>query len=184
MADPGTGKTRYFTCDPRCVIPLGRFHVPSTLARLVRRGDFLIRMDSSFEAVVRACARDRDEENRSWISESIVEASLRLHALGLAHSVEAWRGGQLVGGLYGVALGGAFFGESMFCRPDQGGTNASKVCLVHLVERLRRGGFILLDSQYANEHILQFGAEEMVLALYLNRLRRALGVPAKWAPEG
>lgn len=187
MADPDTGRIEYYQCDPRCVIPLDeRFHVPKSLGRVVRSGRFEIRTDTGFERVMRECATDRDEENRSWISDGIIAAYTKLHELGFAHSVEAWRpasdGGEplLVGGLYGVSLGKAFFGESMFSRPALGGRDASKVCLVALVGILRRRGFVLLDSQYANDHVLQFGAIEIPAAEYMTILERAVCEPVAW----
>lgn len=187
MADPDTGRISYFQCDPRCIIPLdGRFHVPKSLARVVRSGRFEIRTDTSFERVMRACASDRDEDNRSWISDRIIAAYAKLHELGFAHSVEAWRPAaagcepQLVGGLYGVSLGAAFFGESMFSRPEFGGRDSSKVCLVHLVATLRARGFTLLDSQYANDHILRFGAIEIEVDEYMQQLAAAITAERRW----
>ena len=120
------------------------------------------------------CGADRDGEDSTWISESMVQAYVRLHALGHAHSVEAWRGDALVGGMYGVSLGGAFFGESMFVRPALGGSNASKACLAWLVGRMRERGFTLLDSQYANDHVLSLGAIEITADEYLERLDAAV----------
>jgi leucyl/phenylalanyl-tRNA--protein transferase len=181
MADPETGRVHYYTCDPRCVVPLDeRFHVPGSLLRRVRSGRFEIRCDAAFGEVIRACAVDRDAENRSWIGAPLIAAYERLHELGFAHSIEAYRDDRLVGGLYGVALGRAFFGESMFCRPDLGGTDASKVCLVHLVAELRRRGFLLLDSQYANDHVLRFGAIEIAARDYGRLLERALEAGRGW----
>lgn len=181
MADPDTGLIEYYQCDPRCVIPLDeRFHVPKSLGRVVRSERFEIRTDTSFERVMRECATDRDEENRSWISDGIIAAYTKLHELGFAHSVEAWRDNELVGGLYGVSLGKAFFGESMFSRPTLGGRDASKVCLVALVGILRKRGFVLLDSQYANDHVLQFGAIEIPAGEYMAILEPAVCEPAAW----
>ncbi|MBL9150819.1 MAG: leucyl/phenylalanyl-tRNA--protein transferase [Phycisphaerae bacterium] len=175
MSDPDTGRVDYYTCDPRCVIPLDdRFHIAKSLARTVKSGRFTIRFDTAFGAVIRACATDRNEENRSWISDEIVAAYEALHRLGFAHSVEAWRQGTLVGGLYGVSLGAAFFGESMFSRPALGGRDASKVCMVHLVERLRERGFELLDSQYGNPLIHAFGAFDVAADEYERLLERAV----------
>jgi leucyl/phenylalanyl-tRNA--protein transferase len=184
MADPDTGRIEYYRCDPRCVIPLdGRFHVPKSLLRVVRSGRFEIKTDSCFERVMRECATDRNDDNRSWISDGIIAAYTKLHELGFAHSVEAWRDDTLVGGLYGVSLGQAFFGESMFSRPALGGRDASKVCLVALVNILRRRGFQLLDSQYANEHILRFGAIEIPVEKYMATLESAVCEPAAWGTE-
>lgn len=165
MADED-GEIGWYSPDPRAVFPLDAFHVPKSLAKTIRRGVFEVRFDTAFEAVMRGCA----ERDVTWISEDIVRSYVELHRLGLAHSVEAWRDGKLVGGLYGVALGGAFMGESMFSRE----TDASKVCLVALVERLRERGFVLLDSQLATEHLARFGQLEIPRREYLRQLRAAL----------
>lgn len=180
MSRVGRDEVEFYTCRVRCVIPLDRFHASDSLLRRVRSGRFEIHVNRDFAATMAACAVDRDAENRNWISPSMQAAYGELHRLGHAHSVEAYRDGRLVGGLYGVSLGGAFFGESMFARPDLGGTDASKVCLVHLVARLRDRGFTLLDSQYANSHILRFGAEEIPANEYLKRLRKAIEVEARF----
>jgi leucyl/phenylalanyl-tRNA--protein transferase len=183
MAEPGTGEVHWFTAEPRAVVPLdGTLHVSRTLARTIRKGLFDIRVDTAFEEVIRACAHDRGEDNRNWISPPMIAAYCALHRARLAHSVEAWRDGRLVGGLYGVALGGAFFGESMFCRPGIGGTDASKVCLVSLVARLRAGGFILCDSQYSNPHMDQFGLRTLDAGQYRDLLHDALELDARWDP--
>jgi leucyl/phenylalanyl-tRNA--protein transferase len=163
------GEIGWFSPDPRGIIPLDTFHVPARLARVARSGRFEIRIDAAFEAVMRACAERRDDDG-TWISDEIVESYVALFRLGLAHSVEVWRGGALVGGLYGVSIGGAFFGESMFHRE----TDASKVALVALVDRLRRRGFTLLDTQWVTPHLQQFGATEIPRSEYLKRLRVAL----------
>src|SRR5688572_5141888 len=166
------GVTRWYSPDPRGVIPLSEFHVSSRLARVVRSGRFEIAVDRAFSEVIRACAdAERDPEDPgSWISEEIEESYLALHGLGVAHSVEAWQQGSLVGGLYGVALGGAFFGESMFHRT----TDASKVALVALVDRLRSRGYSLLDTQWVTDHLEQFGAIEVPRARYLRLLDSSL----------
>jgi len=138
------------------------------------------RYDTAFEEVIRACAAPGRGRETTWISEEMISAYVALHRLGYAHSVECWREGQLVGGLYGVALGGLFAGESMFHRER----DASKVALVHLVERLRRGGFVLLDSQYiVGDHMRQFGAIEISRTEYHRRLRAALRTPARFSVE-
>ncbi|MFO0829988.1 MAG: leucyl/phenylalanyl-tRNA--protein transferase [Phycisphaerales bacterium] len=181
MADPESGRVDYYSCDPRCLIPLDeRFHVAKSLARVVRSGRFRITFDTAFGATVRACAAPRGEDRSGWIGPELIPAYERLHELGFAHSVEAWRDGRLVGGLYGVSLGGAFFGESMFSRPEDGGRDASKVCLVHLVERLRERGFALLDSQYGNDHIYSFGAQDVAARDYLALLATAIDGPQRW----
>jgi len=161
----------WFSPDPRGVLPLNTMRVPARLARLVRSRRFEVVIDRDFEGVMRACAADRDEG--TWISEEIIESYVALHHLGLAHSVEAWREGQLAGGLYGVHLGGAFFGESMFHRV----TDASKVALVALVERMRERGLRLLDIQWVTPHLAQFGAVEMPRAEYLALLRQVVDDP-------
>jgi leucyl/phenylalanyl-tRNA--protein transferase len=166
---------RVFIVEPeqRGVIPLDAFHMPSRLRRTVRREPFDIRVDTAFVAVLDGCAAaqgpDRDD---TWINGPIRRLYGALHAKGYVHSVECWKDERLVGGLYGVSLGGAFFGESMFSRER----DASKVALVHLVARLRRGGWMLLDAQFLTEHLSQFGAVETPQAAYLRRLAPALKV--------
>lgn len=186
MADPDTGRVAYYSCDPRCVLPLDeRFHVAKSLARTVRSGRFEIRVDTSFTAVMRACAVDRGGDNRCWINERLIAAYSELHALGFAHSVEAWTkptalddSAELVGGLYGVSIGAAFFGESMFSRE----TDASKVALVHLVHRLRCGGFELLDTQFTTNHLVRFGAIDVPRRRYSKMLERAVSGQADFHP--
>jgi len=168
------GEICWFSPDPRAIIPLEGFHASKTLMQTYRQGRFEIRIDTAFKPVIRGCA---DRGDGTWISEEIVGAYVQLHREGLAHSVEAWRGGELAGGLYGVALGGAFFGESMFSRQR----DASKVALVALVERLRAGGFVLLDIQFMTGHLARFGAVEIPRADYLRRLEAALEVDADLA---
>jgi len=166
------GEIRWFSPDPRGIIPLDTFQIPRRLARTWRAGRFEIAIDRGFAEVMAACATiTRDPEDPgTWITQEIVDSYVALHRLGLAHSVEAWRGGQLAGGLYGVALGGAFFGESMFHRE----TDASKIALIALVERLNARGFRLLDTQWSTPHLEQFGAIEIPRREYLRRLDRAL----------
>lgn len=170
------GEVRWYSPDPRGVIPLDRFHLPSRLARLVRGGRFRVEVNRRFEEVMRACAETerKEEDAGTWISDEILVSYVELHRLGLAHSVEAWQDDRLVGGLYGVALGGAFFGESMFHHV----TDASKVALAALVERLRTRGFGLLDVQWVTPHLEQFGAIEIPRAAYLKQLERALELKA------
>ncbi len=162
------GELCWFSPDPRAILPLDAFHVPRTLRQVVRQGRFEIRVDGDFAAVILACAERPIEQ--TWISEEIVAAYTRLHELGFAHSVEAWRDGELAGGLYGVALGGAFFGESMFHRRR----DASKAALVALVERMKARGFSLLDVQWPTPHLRRFGVIEVPRREYLRRLRAAL----------
>ncbi|MBW8895538.1 MAG: leucyl/phenylalanyl-tRNA--protein transferase [Acidobacteria bacterium] len=175
------GEIRWYSPDPRGVIPLDTFHVPSRLARVIRRGNFSIAVNREFERVMRACAEaDRnDDDPGTWISEEIIESYTELHRLGLAHSVETWQEDRLVGGLYGVALGGAFFGESMFHHV----TDASKVALAALVERMRTRGFTLLDIQWVTPHLEQFGALEISRGKYLQLLAQALPIEATFTGE-
>ncbi len=169
MADRD-GVIRWYSADPRGIIPLepGGFHVPQTLRAVLRKQKFDIRINTAFEQVMRACAECRPDG--TWISEELIRAYTGLHAIGFAHSVEAWQDNRLVGGLYGVSLGAAFFGESMFHRV----TDASKVALVHLVERLRARGYELLDTQAGTQHLRRFGGIEIPVEQYLRRLHRAL----------
>ena len=165
---------RVFLIDPdqRGVLPLNGFRVSTRLARTVRRDPFDVRIDSAFHEVILACAAPGSQRLETWINRPIEGLYLQLQSLGHAHSVECWRAGELVGGLYGVCLKGAFFGESMFSRQ----TDASKVALVHLVARLLAGGYRLLDAQFMTDHLRQFGAEEIGRAEYLRRLADALTV--------
>ena len=168
----------FFLVDPpqRGVIPLDGFHLPQRLARTIRQDRFAVSVDTDFAAVLDGCAAPGKDREDTWISGDIRALYLELHARGLAHSVECRLDGVLVGGLYGVALGGAFFGESMFSRPAFGGTDASKVALAHLVARLAAGGFHLLDTQFMTEHLAQFGAVEIPRADYREQLDAALAV--------
>ncbi len=156
--------------DQRGIFPLDRFHIPTRLKRTVRGEPFDIRVNTAFLSVVDACASPAKGREDTWINGPIRRLYGELHALGHAHSVECWKDEVLVGGLYGVTLGSAFFGESMFSRM----TDASKVALVHLVARLKRGGFTLLDAQFITEHLMQFGAQEIPQSTYLRKLRPAL----------
>ena len=167
----GPGEIRWYSPDPRGIIPLDTFHVPSRLARSLRAHPFDIRIDTDFPAVIRACA-ERPDADGNWIDEEIIESYCALHEQGFAHSIEAWRDDRLVGGLYGVAMRGAFFGESMFHRV----TDASKAALVALVERLRDRGYALLDTQWVTEHLVQFGAVEIPRRRYLRLLDQALAI--------
>jgi leucyl/phenylalanyl-tRNA--protein transferase len=170
------GSIHWLVSDPRFVLPIGKLHVPRSLARLARRRPFELRIDTAFRRVMEACAKDRGTETVNWITPRMIDVYCELHAEGFAHSVEAWLGGVLVGGLYGVCLGGAFFGESMFTRLDLGGANSSKLCLLHLDQILQARGFVLLDSQEKNAHMEQFGGEEIPFEEYRARLSEALPV--------
>ena len=166
MAAPD-GEISWFSPDPRALIPIDdRFHIPHGLARTLKKNLFEIRINTAFEDVMKACAR-REE---TWINDDILASYVNLHRLGHAHSVEAWRDGKLAGGLYGVALGGAFFGESMFHEV----TDASKVALHALVMRMRKRGFTLLDTQWSTPHLRTFGAYVISRAKYLKLLHAAL----------
>jgi leucyl/phenylalanyl-tRNA--protein transferase len=157
--------------DPerRGILPLERFHVPKRLARTVRHCPFDIRIDTAFRAVMLGCAESAPGRDGTWINERILDLYCELNERGRAHSVECWRDEKLVGGLYGVSLGAAFFGESMFSRE----TDASKVALVYLVARLIRGGYELLDTQFVTSHLAQFGAVEISRDEYRRRLAHA-----------
>ncbi len=171
------GRIYWFSPDPRCIFPLDAFKIPRSLRQTIRRAKFEVRVDTAFARVLAGCA---DRPEGTWISPEIARVYGELHARGYAHSVESWQGGELAGGLYGVALGGAFFGESMFTRvPD-----ASKVALVALVERLRTRGFALLDTQWRTEHLARFGAVEIPRREYLRRLRAALDLPCRFSGGG
>jgi leucyl/phenylalanyl-tRNA--protein transferase len=167
MADSG-GYIGFYRSDPRSVLEFEDLHVPRSLGRVIRKGTFEVRVNEDFEGVIRACA-DREE---TWINAEIIEAYIRLHRAGKAHSVEAYSESDLVGGLYGVSLGGAFMGESMFTRIR----DASKVCFVYLVGRLQERGYGLLDCQIQTPHLARFGAREIPEHEYLRRLGHALGL--------
>ncbi|MDE1145262.1 MAG: leucyl/phenylalanyl-tRNA--protein transferase [Azospirillaceae bacterium] len=167
-----------FWFDPpeRGILPLDGFHAPRRLLRTVRQGRFAVSADTDFPAVMRACAESTTGRPDTWINDQILEAYADLHRMGHAHSVECRLDGRLVGGLYGVSIGGAFFGESMFSRE----TDASKVALVHLVARLRAGGYRLLDTQFVTSHLSQFGTVEIPRARYHALLAGALAGPARF----
>ena len=170
MAVNPQGLIRWFSPDPRAIIPLDeRFHIPHGLRRVLKQGKFEITVDEDFETVMRECARRKEG---TWISRQIIESYCALHHLGHAHSIETRLKGELVGGLYAVHVGGAFFGESMYHRA----TDASKVSLVALVERLRERGFVLLDTQWITPHLARFGAHEISRQEYLWRLQQAVSL--------
>lgn len=203
MASGRRGRIAWYAPDPRAILPLDAFNVPRGLKRALKRHRFTLTRDRDFRGVITACAdpllrKGTLGDGGGWISADIIDAYCRLHELGHAHSVEAWGSedllpradGQsriesgvapassavLLGGLYGVSLGGAFFGESMFSRVSE----ASKICLVHLVEHLRARGYVLLDTQFHNPHLTQFGVQEIPAAEYLRRLRAAIGLDVTW----
>jgi leucyl/phenylalanyl-tRNA--protein transferase len=196
MARSRDAAVEWFTVDPRAILPMDAFHVSRSLRRRIRQRPYELSVDTAFEAVVRACGEPRPYEGETWINDQIVRGYTRLHELGLAHCIEAWGapgradlgppsrvpgavradGAVLLGGIYGVALGGAFFGESMFSRA----TDASKLCLAALVERLRGRGYTLFDVQMHNHHLEQFGIVQVRKAEYLRMLRAALALPVSW----
>lgn len=166
------GAIYWYSPDPRAILPLDRFHVPQSLRRVIHRGRFDVRFNTAFEAVISACAAAAPGREETWISHEIIDAYVRLHELGFAHSVECWLDGRLAGGLYGVSLRGLFAGESMFSRV----TDASKVALYFLVQRLRERGYLLLDTQFLTEHLQRFGAVEISADSYQALLAEALSV--------
>lgn len=175
MAEQRDDPTLYWI-DPekRGILPFDKFHVSRRLRRTVLKGGFEVRCDSDFDSVIRACAEPAPDRDETWINEEIIGLYTALFEMGRVHSVECWLDGELAGGLYGVALGAAFFGESMFSRV----VDASKVALVHLVARLRKGGFRLLDIQFVTSHLARFGAVEIHRSGYRHLLSDALDEPA------
>lgn len=167
MADHD-GKLHWYTANPRGILPLDQFHIPQTLRQLIRQKKFEIRINHNFQATMRACMSNRIQN--TWINEKLISAFVRLHELGHAHSIEAWQNNQLAGGLYGVSLGSAFFGESMFHHQR----DASKVALAALVERLNERGYELLDTQTCTQHLKRFGVIEIPEEDYLARLAKAI----------
>jgi leucyl/phenylalanyl-tRNA--protein transferase len=174
--DAGDKDVFWVSPEMRGIIPLDGFHLSSSLRKAIRKTPFQIRVDTDFAAVIEGCAsvgRDRDS---TWINQAIRDVYGELFRRGVAHTVEVWDGAELVGGLYGLAIGGAFFGESMFHRR----TNASKMAMAHLVQRLRAGGFVLLDTQFVTDHLASLGGIEIPRALYEERLADALQIEADW----
>lgn len=167
------GEIAWFSPDPRAIIPLDTFHVPHGLRRIVKKGVFEIRVNTAFVEVMRGCA----EREETWINDEIVASYVNLHRAGHAHSVEAWCDGRLAGGLYGVAIGGAFFGESMFHEV----TDASKVALHALIVRLRARGFTLLDTQWTTPHLARFGTQEVPRVVYRQLLSEAIELDCQFA---
>ncbi|MDI6766674.1 MAG: leucyl/phenylalanyl-tRNA--protein transferase [Bacteroidota bacterium] len=167
MADSRGGEIRWYSPDPRTIIPLDGLKISRSLGQTLRKNIFLIKLNTAFEEVIRCCA----ERKVTWISEEIIQSYIELHRLGFAHSVEAWKNELLAGGLYGVALGAAFFGESMFSSVR----DASKIALIQLVERLREKKFELLDTQFITPHLARLGAIEISREDYIDRLGKAVG---------
>lgn len=183
MADSAESEEFYWYDPPlRGQLPIAKLHIPQRLRRTVLKFPFQIEVDTDFAAVIDACAAPdkRKDREKTWINEGIRALFIELNDMGYAHSVECWREGKLVGGLYGMALGSVFMGESMFSRVR----DASKVALVHLCARLWKGGFTVLDTQFINEHLRQFGAFEIAREEYQKRLRRALATPADFNLSG
>ena len=170
------GRIYWYDPDPRAILPLDALHVPRRLKQKINRNPYEIRFDTDFRGVMLACAELSSKRQSTWIDENILKSYTLLHRLGYAHSVEAWLDGQLVGGLYGVSLKGLFAGESMFHRA----TDASKICLVHLVSRLRERGFQLLDVQFQTAHLSKFGVLEIAREAYKERLELALQCEARF----
>ncbi len=167
-------KLHWIAPKQRGIIPLDGFHVSRALARKIRRRSFTVRVDSAFGAVIEGCAEPSEERRETWINDTIIDLYTRLHEMGYAHSVECWRDGALVGGLYGISLGAAFFGESMFTRVS----DASKIALTYLVARMRHGGYRLLDVQFLTDHLAGLGAIAIPRAEYQRRLKRAQAASA------
>lgn len=176
-----SGGLHWLDPEARGVLPLDRFHMPRSLAKTLRSGRFTVTANAAFADTIAACAAARANRPETWINREIERLFTELFELGFAHSVETWAEGELVGGLYGASLGGAFFGESMFSTM----TDASKVALVHLVARLRLGGFLLLDTQFITAHLARFGAIEIPRAAYHRLLAEAVEASARFpaAPE-
>lgn len=176
------GTIYWYDPDPRTIIPLDQFHIPRSLARRMRRGGFTVRYDTAFRQVMTKCAEPAPGRESTWISAELIEVYCCLHELGFAHSVETWMGDELVGGIYGVSLAGLFAGESMFNRR----TDASKIALVHLVQRLNERGYTLFDVQFTTAHLQRFGAIEIPRDQYKRRLSHALASdatsPGPWWP--
>lgn len=175
MADPDTGEIQWYQPNPRAVLPMLDIHVSHSLRKAINKQKFEIVADRNFEQVVRYCAEPRgDDEPDTWINEDIIQVYTELYNMGYAHSVEAYYNNQLVGGIYGMSINAAFFGESMFTKVELGGTNASKICLVALVDHLLKQNFSLFDTQFRNPHIDQFGVMNIPRSFYMIQLQSAL----------
>lgn len=180
MADPDDPAIHWYNPDPRAILPLDDFHIPKNLLRQVNKGRFDITCDKDFAGVMRACSVPRTDDDQTWIDQRMIDAYVELNKRDKAHSIEARLDGKLVGGLYGVQIAGAFFGESMFSLPASGGSNSSKICLVHLVKWMKSRGMSLLDTQFWTEHLDRFGCIEIARDEYLARLSQALSSDIKW----
>ncbi len=176
MADAETAEINWYRPNPRAIIPIDTYKPSRSLKPIVNKGLFEIRVDHQFRRVMEACAEPRGDETETWISKELIDVYTELHHMGLAHSVEAYIAGELVGGLYGVHIGAAFFGESMFTRVS----NASKVCFHYLIEILRKNDFELLDSQFMNDNVKRYGAIEISRVTYEKRLAKAINRPCNF----
>ncbi|MCC7146179.1 MAG: leucyl/phenylalanyl-tRNA--protein transferase [Phycisphaeraceae bacterium] len=191
MADGRRGPIHWYSPDPRGILPLDRFHIPKSLARTIRKAPYAITFDQAFAQVIQGCAAPRADQSDTWINREIIRVYTHLHESGVAHSIEAWlppakqdvpanqNQRSLVGGIYGLAVGGVFFGESMFSRVR----DASKICLVQLVAHLRRQGYRLMDIQMVTSHTQRFGAVEISRTRYMQLLVQALAMPVTWSPK-
>lgn len=181
----GSPYVHWICPEERGQLPIEGLHIPRSLRKTIlknikRNGPYYIKVDTSFEEVMRKCAAEKDDRPETWINEPIIKAYCELHARGHAHSVECWRDEVLVGGLYGVSIGGAFFGESMFSEAR----DASKIALVHLCARLWKGGYSVLDTQFVNDHLKQFGVYEISHGEYIEQLRKAAGQSTDFKLKG
>jgi len=176
MADGRQGEVHWYSADPRAIIPLDTYQPQRSLRPILNKKLFEIRINTAFEQVMRYCAAPRSTDSNTWISEEMIVVYKQLHQMGNAHSVEAWYEGELAGGLYGVTLGGAFFGESMFTLRS----NASKVAFHYLIQQLIGQGFILLDTQFINDNVLRYGAIEIAAEEYHHLLKTALALPVSF----
>ena len=180
MAESRTSSgVAWYQPNPRAIIPLEQYHCPRSLKKIINQNRFKITIDHAFQQVVENCAEAKRKENNTRINEDIIISYTKLHEMGYAHSVEAWYEDELVGGLYGVSIGGAYFGESMFHKPPHG-THASKVCLYYLVQHLRNQGFALLDVQINNAHMAKFGVIEIPHSEYMELLNLAVDLDVDW----
>ena len=177
MSD-GRDDPRVFLLEPneRGILPLDDLHISKSMMKVMKRGDFTVTFDKAFRRVINLCAEEAPDRETTWISHDIEYLYTRLHEIGHAHSVEVWRGGDIIGALYGVSIGGAFFGESMVSRAS----NGSKIALIKLVEHLNKQGYILLDTQFLTDHLVTMGAIEVSRDAYMRRLQKALDVDTKF----
>ncbi len=177
MADSADDHHVHWVCPKmRGQLSIAELHIPRRLKKTIRTRPYDIRINTNFENVIKCCAQSSDDRPQTWINSQILQSYCALHKMGHAHSIEAYKNDELIGGLYGLGIGGAFFGESMFSR----GTDASKITLIHLVARLWRGGFTLLDTQFRNAHLEQFGVSEITHKEYIDKLNLALDIKSNF----